>query len=174
MVSDQTQDTSSSIILGSTKLEPIAITDSAFSSVSRSSSNLAFATTAPTPPVRGHPVPTPGNYTAEQVQRDLAGISSKDEKHSVSELLTSEKLLTQAVGELIRPEAKIVRVGGVSQDTFSIMTLVVLIDLIENIYTFEAADNNNSILTVGNTGHIFVDTLFKNNFLRFLDCCLGL
>ncbi|KAE8304689.1 hypothetical protein GL50803_0096605 [Giardia duodenalis] len=173
VVSDQTQDTSSSIILGSTKLEPIAITDSAFSSVSRSSSNLAFATTAPTPPVRGHPVPTPGNYTAEQVQRDLAGISSKDEKHSVSELLTSEKLLTQAVGELIRPEAKIVRVGGVSQDTFSIMTLVVLIDLIENIYTFEAADNNNSILTVGNTGHIFVDTLFKNNFLRFFRLLSG-
>ncbi|EFO63283.1 Hypothetical protein GLP15_3523 [Giardia lamblia P15] len=172
-VSDQTLDTSSSIILGSAKLEPITISDSAFPSVSRSGSKLTFAATAPTPPVKGHPVPAPGSYVAEQIEEDLVGISSKDGKHSVYDLLTSEKLLTQAVGELVKPETKIVRVGGVSQDTFSIMTLVVLIDLIENIYTFEAADNNNSILTVGNTGHIFVDTLFKNNFLRFFRLLSG-
>ena len=162
-----TTDTSSSIICGSAKIEPVTIDNLTLPSVSKSSSNLSLTTATATT------VTTATISAADQLEHGLGNVSPKDSKHSVHELLTSEKLLTQAVGRMIKPETRIVRVGGVSRDTFSIMTLVVLIDLIENIYTFEAADNNSSILTVGNTGHIFVDTLFKNNLLRFFRLLSG-
>lgn len=172
-VSVQTTDTSSSTILGSQRIDQATVDDPVFPAVSRSNSKLNAAALTTTPILANPQMQAPNLSIIEQLEQELANLSTKDDRYSVHELLTGEKLLTHAVGGQIKPETRVIRIGGVSRDTFSIMTLVVLIDLIEHIYTFEAADNNSSILTVGNTGHIFVDTLFKNNFLRLFRLLSG-